>query len=231
MNQIEKLIKIATAEIGTRETTWGSNNVKYNTWYYGREVSGPNYSWCAAFVAWCFNAAGLSAIWLSGNVKETAYCPYIVNQAKMKSQWHTSGYQRGDIALFDWDGDKVADHVGIVETVISNGTSTILNTIEGNTSDQVMRHSRTLATILGVYRPKYEAEMEDDILTQDAFNAMLNAVDPIYNTFDDVPVYWQNEIGQLTKEGYIKGDGVNPIAMRRSTLQSVIIAYRMVNGL
>ena len=40
MTQIEKLVTVASAEIGTTEEPKGSNHIKYNTAYYGREVSG-----------------------------------------------------------------------------------------------------------------------------------------------------------------------------------------------
>ena len=49
-----KLIAIAEAEIGTKESPAGSNNVKYNTWFYGKAVSGDWAAWCAVFVCWCF---------------------------------------------------------------------------------------------------------------------------------------------------------------------------------
>lgn len=53
-----KLLSIAKAEVGVKESPANSNNVKYNTWYYGREVYdglwGTSFPWCAAFVCWLF---------------------------------------------------------------------------------------------------------------------------------------------------------------------------------
>ncbi len=49
-----KLLAIARAEVGVKESPAGSNNVKYNTWFYGQAVSGDWAAWCAAFVCWCF---------------------------------------------------------------------------------------------------------------------------------------------------------------------------------
>lgn len=34
------ILRIARGEIGVTESPVGSNRVKYNTWYYGREVAG-----------------------------------------------------------------------------------------------------------------------------------------------------------------------------------------------
>lgn len=54
-DQINKILARATAEVGTTEYPANSNNVKYNTWYYGHPVSGKNYPWCCTFVSWVFN--------------------------------------------------------------------------------------------------------------------------------------------------------------------------------
>ena len=58
MATAEKILEIARSQIGTRESPANSDNVKYNTAYYGREVSGK-YPWCAVFVWWVFREAGL----------------------------------------------------------------------------------------------------------------------------------------------------------------------------
>ena len=57
MATAEKILEIARSQIGTRESPANSDNVKYNTAYYGREVSGK-YPWCAVFVWWVFREAG-----------------------------------------------------------------------------------------------------------------------------------------------------------------------------
>ena len=56
--QKQKLLNLAKNEIGEKEYPPNSNNVKYNTWYYGHPVSGPAYPWCAVFVSWLFNQLG-----------------------------------------------------------------------------------------------------------------------------------------------------------------------------
>ena len=48
----EAYMQLAAEQIGTKEVPSGSNNVKYNTWYYGRAVSGSSYPWCQVFVCW-----------------------------------------------------------------------------------------------------------------------------------------------------------------------------------
>ena len=54
-DQINRLIALASAEIGMTEYPPNSNNVKYNTWFYARPVQGKNYPWCCTFISWLFN--------------------------------------------------------------------------------------------------------------------------------------------------------------------------------
>lgn len=60
-DQINRILARAQAEIGITEYPPNSNNVKYNTWFYGRQVSGKNYPWCAAFISYIFNATNEQA--------------------------------------------------------------------------------------------------------------------------------------------------------------------------
>lgn len=48
------VIDTARAELGVVEKPAGSNKVKYNKWFYGRDVSGSKYPWCMVFVCWDF---------------------------------------------------------------------------------------------------------------------------------------------------------------------------------
>ena len=62
---IDVMLNIALGEVGYHEG-WsmddedGTNNhTKYGDWYYNQKVSGNNYPWCATFVSWCANEAGI----------------------------------------------------------------------------------------------------------------------------------------------------------------------------
>ena len=68
---VTKLLKLARQELGEREYPPNSNNIKYNTAYYGKEVSGSNLAWCAVFVWWLFRECGMSELYYGG--KKTAY--------------------------------------------------------------------------------------------------------------------------------------------------------------
>lgn len=122
----------------------------YNTAYYGAPVSGGAYPWCCAFIWWLFDKLGLNSEFCGG--AKTAYCPFVVNYAKNNGAWITNGqYKPGDLLLYDWNGDGVADHIGLC--VSWNGASG--QTIEGNSSDAVELLTRPISLIMGAYRPAY----------------------------------------------------------------------------
>lgn len=146
----KSVLATAISEIGTKESPANSNNVKYNTWYYGKTVSGKDYPWCAVFMAWCFEQAKLSAN-IKG-VKNKAYCPSWVEWAKAQGRWDKKA-SKGAIAIFDWDKNGVGDHIGIVESIKDKNT---IVTIEGNTAvgndsngGEVMRRTRKISDVLG----------------------------------------------------------------------------------
>ena len=62
-----RLVQIATGQIGVKESPANSNNVKYNTWFYGRAVYGSEFPWCCVFVCWCFNVLGGKTVTITVN--------------------------------------------------------------------------------------------------------------------------------------------------------------------
>ena len=158
MSSAAKVLKVARAELGTKENPAGSNKVKYNTAYYGKEVRGSGYAWCAAFVWWVFREAGCPELFYGG--KKSAYCPSIADYYIAKKQTvNKNKGQAGDIVLFDWNGNNCSDHIGIIEKRNSDGTYTCIegNTGIGNNSNggQVMRRTRYKSQISWICRPKY----------------------------------------------------------------------------
>ena len=158
----ERVLDVARRELETREEPANSNRVKYNTWYYGREVSGAAYPWCMAFVQWCFHQAGVPL------PIKTASCGALMNAAKKSGQWVTKDYRPGDVVIYDFPGGAATDHTGIIEEVTLTGVVAI----EGNTSQagsqsnggMVCRKTRPAKQIVGAVRPKFE---EDDDLNID----------------------------------------------------------------
>lgn len=68
----DMIVAKAESQVGTKEVPAGSNKVKYNTWYYGKEVSGSAYPWCMAFVSWVFAHTEVKATAVSHNATPTA---------------------------------------------------------------------------------------------------------------------------------------------------------------
>lgn len=64
-----------------------------------------------------------------------ARCADGVTWFQSRGKWQSAGSTptAGSLIFFDWDGDGVSDHVGIVEKC-ENG---VVYTIEGNTSTRV----------------------------------------------------------------------------------------------
>jgi hypothetical protein len=115
-------------------------------------------SWCACFVSYCANEAGYIK---TGILPKSASCEKAgkgswIHWLKERGLWReAAGYtpRVGDLIFFDWGGDGLADHIGIVEYV-KDGT---VHTIEGNTSDMVARRSYALTSnsIKGYGAPNY----------------------------------------------------------------------------
>lgn len=160
MATASELLAIARKEIGVTEYPYGSNNVKYNTWYYGHQVSGSAYPWCMVFVQWVLNKAGAR-----GSLPRTAGCTPMYNWAKANGRYVSPGNMKpGDIVLFCGFDDipNDADHTGFFEKYDNNKNYVC---IEGNTSlasndngGAVMRRTRQRANILGGVRPYYDEE-------------------------------------------------------------------------
>ena len=152
MPKVEDIIKTAQAEVGVTEYPPNSNNVKYNTEYYGKPVSGSNYPWCCVFVWWVFKHQSKFIL------KKTARCTTLGEWFKDNDRWYTTP-QVGDVVFFKFPtNNRWTNHVGIVKSIKGN----TIETIEGNTSvnsddngGAVMIRQRT-SNIVGYGRPDYD---------------------------------------------------------------------------
>lgn len=108
----QRLIKIAASQIGTTDPT------KY--W----DFAGMSGAWCDMFISWCLKQAGIKSDYGS-------YVPNTLDWYK-KNKRFTNTPASGELVFYDWNGDKIPDHIGLVESVLGNGK---IKTIEGNTSN------------------------------------------------------------------------------------------------
>lgn len=163
MAMAKDILDVARSFIGVKESPPYSNNVIFNTHYYGGEVSGSAYPWCCAFVWDVFRIAGASDLFYGGG--KTAGCTTLMNYYKNQGQIVTD-YKPGDLVFYQFDDDAYSEHIGIIESVGDNS----IVAIEGNTSDggsqsdggEVLRKTRSKSLIMAVARPKYEEEKEEE---------------------------------------------------------------------
>lgn len=130
--QGSNIVQMARSQIGVREVG-SSNQVKYNTWYYGSAVRGTAYPWCAVFVSWCANACGIN----TSIVPRSAAVLTFENFFRQRGRLYNYGSYTpvpGDFYSTPANG-----HIGIVESVTS---STSWTGIEGNYNNQVARVTR-----------------------------------------------------------------------------------------
>lgn len=147
----KEAIQIAQREIGVKESPPNSNNVKYNTWFYGKPVNGSSYPWCCAFISWIFRGTNL--------FNKTASCMNLYTQFKNAGRIVKDPLP-GDIVFFRFNtNNNFTNHVGIVED--SKLWPKSVTTIEGNTSvtsddngGAVMRRVRK-GNIVAFARPRY----------------------------------------------------------------------------
>jgi hypothetical protein len=136
------IVAVAQSQIGNE------GGLKYCEWYgYPYRVE-----WCAIFVSWCADQCG----YLDAEVlpKMMGVRPY-VDWFRERGQWQGRDYEPspGDIIFYDWEGDGLADHVGIVEKA-ENST---VYSVEGNAGDRCVENSHMIgaAPIYGFGLPQY----------------------------------------------------------------------------
>lgn len=164
-SQQDDIVNIAKSQLGVQERSSGSDNVIYNDWYYGHSVnnydiagyvygvSNPTYPWCAAFVSWCAEQAGVS----KSVIPKDARTNYLWNNIDGEQYLRTSGYtpHHGDIIFF---GTNARDHIGIVDYTDGN----TIYYIDGNNTQMephgVHYSSTTFSSswFWGTVSPKYE---------------------------------------------------------------------------
>ena len=208
----ERMLELARAELETKEYPPGSNNVKYNTEYYGREVSGNNFAWCAVFIWWLFEQAGISGLYYGG--KKTAYVPALLTWARQEGLLVDTP-RPGDLVCFDFNHNAAADHIGLCESW--DGTE--VTTIDGNTGTTsennggaVMRRRRHKKYIVAVIRPRDEAREDKNMrefcvedLTDEQVLQLAERLNGVLK--EKPPSDWSAEARKWAeKNGIINGD-------------------------
>jgi cell wall-associated NlpC family hydrolase len=148
------VVDVAKSQLNYRET--GNNDTIFGKWY-----GLNNNPWCAMFVSWCYDQAGLVSKVAAQTKKGFASCDVGLKWFTKKNKIVPVGQaQSGDLVFFQFDKDAQADHVGICA---SNDGKGFLMVYEGNTSgdskgsqsngDGVFLKKRSYSLIMGVARP------------------------------------------------------------------------------
>ena len=136
------IVEVAASQIGN------VGGEPYWRWYGFTE----HVEWCACFVSWCANQCGYID---AGILPKYCGCTDGVQWFQSRGQWagNTITPVSGMIIFFDWDGNGVPDHTGIVEKV-ENGR---VYTIEGNTADSCRERSYPVGgyQVFGYGVPQY----------------------------------------------------------------------------
>ncbi len=232
MGTAHDVLRIAAGELGSAERPAGSNCTKYGQWY-GLD----GYSWCMIFVQWCFAQAGVKL------PKRTASCGDLMRSAQGAGCWITSGFQPGDVVIYDFPGGAATDHCGIVESVAGADVTAI----EGNTSEQgsqsnggmVCRKRRAGKLIVGAVRPAFEEKKEEETVDAEKFRELWMALRREFQ--ESAGGQWSQEARDwAVNSGLISGSGKLPDGspnymwedvMTREQLAAVLYRFAKLAGL
>lgn len=149
MNTPQDAITKARSQIGVTES--GVNHIVYWDLIGRTDLQGQ--PWCACFTTWVMKASGVPfpTIDTPGGF---IYCPNAVDYGRAHGNL-TNNPVPGDLAIFDWERDAIADHVGVV-TAINNLSVT---TVDGNVGNRVAEITRPRNEVLVFFHPPYGSQI------------------------------------------------------------------------
>jgi hypothetical protein len=131
-------IRTLTDTIGWEQARIGKSRLTANDW-----AAGPTVDDCALFQS--VAVFGSQLAWNVDVFKTLSGGTYHAGKA---------GLRRGDVILFDWNGNGIADHTEMALTAPDQGGN--FTTIGANGSDTIAVAQRTRNTyVLGYFRPAY----------------------------------------------------------------------------
>ena len=150
----EDVLALAETQLGYQESVRNyelagdetKGYTRYGAWY-----GIPYGDWCAMFVSFCLNYAEVEGMPLDCN------CQNWINtlSGETLDLYRTKDVydpRPGDLIFFDWTGDGLANHVGLVKGLEENEDGRmILTALEGNSSNRVKTNAYEIddASILG----------------------------------------------------------------------------------
>lgn len=157
---MQRIAEIAQAEVGLQEVPHGSNQDPegrivdlYNAAVRdSRYTMKPGDSYCASFVSFCYEEAGIPIETQYGS--GMSYVPYFVKWAQENNIWRpkeSSSPSAVEILITSENGAR-PDHIGIIVNVHPDGT---FETVEGNYNNGVntRTHNPHASRVLGYIQP------------------------------------------------------------------------------
>lgn len=173
----ESVFNKAKSYEGLKESPANSNNVLFNTIYYGKPVNNKDLSWCVVYIWYIFRELCLSGLFYDG--EKCASCTTLLEYYRKKGMVTTTP-KKGDLVFFQFDKDKNPDHVGFFQEW---KTSTTFYSEEGNTGigndsngGEVMNRLRNKSQVIAFVNPYKEIEQS----TQNPYT--MPKEDIIYNS-------------------------------------------------
>ena len=137
-------LEIAQSQVGTEEHPKGSNKGEQVEQYLNAVGLPGGYSWCMAFVQWCFKQTTTPFPFVSAGV---------LSVYAHTTSHHVTDPQPGDVFIMEFGHGT--GHTGFVESVEDE----FIHTIEGNTNNdgsregyKVAKRTRRKKSILGYIR-------------------------------------------------------------------------------
>jgi hypothetical protein len=128
----QAIVNLVSQEVGVAEAPPGSNDSPRIAQYRQATAGSGVGPWCAYFTSWAAREAGVP-LGENGQGFGRVDDVYAWAQRAGKAVPNGPGVQPQPGDLIVWD-----EHIGVVESVAPDGT---INTIEGNSSDQVAKRS------------------------------------------------------------------------------------------
>ena len=239
----EDLLAVAKSQLGYAESSENyaiaddgsvKGYTRYGDWY------GDAYGdWCAMFVSFCLNYAGIPADAFPGEANCQSWIEVLSSEAfelyrpadaldaepadPSAPEDALVPYEPkpGDLVFFDWQANGVSDHVGIVlEVAAASGDApSKLRTIEGNASDVVMVCEYDLGdpSIMGYAElpEKPLAEADAATIELSASNSLTygSSGEGVAGIYDGAKVYHSNGKFYQASRHQIGGGGVVTFAL------------------
>lgn len=157
----KRLIEIALNEAAKGYTWRGTGLAKQYTKKYEPVFGKGRFPWCASFVTWCCDQAGMNLPVNAPTGYTFALCEAWQIWAQKKGFYYDndgkSTFAPGDIVLFDWDQKSIhepdtdwEDHIGIIISFDHYTGKWVV--AEGNVNDKCQIMKRSFSVIQGVIR-------------------------------------------------------------------------------